>query len=205
MKAVVKIRNYLWRPLTDSDADADFVIALRNDERFGKWFYSRVTRESHQQFVKLASQRPEINWVIERDEKQIGVSSVYHVDWSNRKAECGRICSLDPRAFHLNWLASAVVADVMGLNRLYIEMFENNSIMSRGVERLGMTREALLRHHVIRDGVPLNVLVFGMTRDQWEPRKQALFEKWGTPEVVSYEGERVTPILVPAVAGAAGA
>jgi RimJ/RimL family protein N-acetyltransferase len=204
MRAVVKLRNYLWRPLSGSDADADFVIALRSDDRFGKWFYSRVTRESHRQFVKVAADRPELNWVMERDGTPIGVSSLYNVDWANRKAECGRIVSLDPRAFHLNWLVSAVVGEAIGLNRLYLETLEQNSIIARGVERLGMTREGLLRHHVVREGQPLNVLVYGMTRDQWDTNKQKLFDKFGTPQVISYEGPRVEPLPAPSQLVGAG-
>ena len=58
-------------------------------------------------------------------------------------------------------------------------------------------REGLLRHHVVREGQPLNVLVYGMTRDQWDTNKQKLFDKFGTPQVISYEGPRVEPLPAP--------
>jgi RimJ/RimL family protein N-acetyltransferase len=194
MKAVVKVRDYLWRPLTDSEADTDLVIALRNDERFGRWFYHRVTRESHKRFLQGAEARDEINWVIERNGEPIAVSSIYHVDWANRKAEVGRIASIDPRMFHLNWIVSAVMADVMGLNKLYIETLETNTIIARGVERMGMVREGMLRHHVACDGKFVNVLLYSNIRPEWEQMKAASFEKFGLPEVLSYEGKRVDPI-----------
>jgi RimJ/RimL family protein N-acetyltransferase len=198
MRAVVRMGSYLWRPLTDSDVDTDFVVSLRNDDRFGKWFYQRVTRESHARFVKLAEERREINWVIERDGVPVGVSSIYNFDWTNRKAECGRIASLDPKVFHLNWVVSAHVAmDVVGTNKLYIETLEANSIIARAVERMGMVKEALLRAHVIRDGEPLNVLLFTNTNEEWQQMKRRHFEKFGAPEVLSYEGETM-PRLAPA-------
>jgi hypothetical protein len=195
MKAVVKLKNYLWRPLTDCEADTDFVIGLRNDERFNKWFYNRVTREGHKKFVSLPERRQEINWVIERDGKPIGASSIYHVDFGNRKAEVGRIVMIDPRMFFLNWVVSAHVADVcVGLNKLYIEMLENHSAIAGAVERLGMVREGLLRHHMIVNNTPVNVLVFGNTRPDWERMRASMFDRFGTPEVISYEGERVEPL-----------
>jgi len=88
--------------------------------------------------------------------------------------------------------------------RLYLETLEQNSIIARGVERLGMTREGLLRHHVVREGQPLNVLVYGMTRDQWDTNKQKLFDKFGTPQVISYEGPRVEPLPAPSQLVGAG-
>lgn len=193
MRAVVKLGGYLWRPLSDSDSDSDFVVSLRNNERFGKWFYQRVTRESHGRFMALAGERREINWVVERDGEPVGVSSIYHFDWANCKAECGRIASLDPKVFHLNWVVSAHVAmDVVGTNKLYIETLEANKIIARAVERMGMLREAVLRAHVIRDGEPLNVLLFTNTNDEWQQMKARHYAKFGTPEVVSYEGEKMS-------------
>lgn len=193
MRAVVKLGGYLWRPLSDSNDDSDFVVSLRNNERFGKWFYQRVTRESHARFMALAEERREINWVIERDGTAVGVSSIYHFDWTNRKAECGRIASLDPKVFHLNWVVSAHVAmDVVGTNKLYIETFEANRIIARAVERMGMLKEAVLRAHVIRDGEPLNVMLFTNTNDEWQQMKARHYEKFGAPEVLSYEGERMS-------------
>ena len=195
MKAVVKLHNYLWRPLTDSDADTDLVLELRNNERFNRWFYHRVTRESHKKFLALAEERREINWVVERDGQPVGVSAIYHIDFVNRKAEVGRIAATDPKMFHLNWVVSAHVSDVcIGLNKLYIETLESNSIIARGVERLGMVREGLLRHHMIVDGKPVNVLVFSNVRPEWERMKESIFDHFGRPEVISYEGERLEPL-----------
>src|SRR5439155_19217155 len=90
--AVVKLGEYLWRPLTASEADTEFVVALRNAERFRPWFYNtRVTPETHRRFVDLANERGEINWLVEHEKKPVGVASIYNIDRANRKAECGRI------------------------------------------------------------------------------------------------------------------
>ena len=190
--------NYVWRPLTDSDPDTEFVVALRNAERFQPWFYNqRVTPETHRKFINAADERGEVNWLVEHTDeagktKPVGLASIYNFDKPNRKAECGRIAATDPKVFHLNWVVSAHVAmDVIGTNKLYIETLENNKIIARAVERMGMIREGLLRHHVIRDGQPLNVLLYTNTNEEWQQMKPRHYEKWGVPEVLSFEGEKL--------------
>lgn len=195
MRVVAKLRDCVWRPLTDSDADADFVLSLRNNDRFRHQFYhsSRITREIHRQFITDADSRDEINWLIERDGSPMGVASMYHFDRANRKCECGRIVMLDPRLFFLSWVVSAKVGmDVIGLNRMYIETLSTNATLANGVERMGMKREGVLRGHVIRDGEPLDVVVFSNTANDWVDMRGPTYAKWGEPEIVSFDGERMT-------------
>jgi RimJ/RimL family protein N-acetyltransferase len=191
--AVVKLHDYLWRPLTASESDTDFVVAMRNAERFRPWFYNMpVTRETHRTFMQRADDRGEINWLVEHKDQPVGLASVYNIDAPNRKAECGRIAAIDPKVFQLNWIVSACIGmDVLGVNKLYIETLEENRIIARGVERMGMIKEGLLRHHVIRDGVPLNVLVFSNTKAEWDEMRDRQYAKWGTPEVISFEGQTI--------------
>jgi RimJ/RimL family protein N-acetyltransferase len=193
MRAVVRMGEHLWRPLTDSDADAAFVVSLRNDERFRRMFYtSEATIESHKRFIRAADERDEINWLIERDGAPVGVSGIYNFDFANRKAEFGRVAALDPRIFHLNWIVSAYVAmDTIGINKAYIETLEENTIIARGVARLGMVHEGTLRAHVIRDGVPLNVHIYSNTFAEWDAMRARHTEKFGTPQILSFEGRKM--------------
>jgi len=199
MRATVKLGDYIWRPLTDSDADTEFVVAMRNHERFSKMFYhTHVTADQHRSFIRGADERGEINWLIEtaKGAKATGLGSMYQIDWSNRKCECGRYAMLDPKLFHMTWVVSAFVGvEIMGLYRLYIETLEQNKIIARGVERMGMTREGLLRGHVFRDGKPLNVWMFSGTVDDWYDKqlRQRSHETWGVPQLISFEGQRLEP------------
>ncbi|MEA2710113.1 MAG: hypothetical protein QOF78_2714 [Phycisphaerales bacterium] len=195
-RVTATLGDFRWRPLTDSAADTEFVVRLRNDSRFAPWFYNqRVTPETHQKFIRAADERGEVNWLIERAEdsgKPLGLASIYNFDAANRKAECGRIAAIEPRVFHLNWVMSAHVAmDVIGTNKLYIETLEDNRIIARAVERMGMVREGLLRAHVIRAGQPLNVLLYSNTNDEWQAMKEKHFSTWGVPQIISFEGEQL--------------
>jgi len=191
MRVTVKMNACLWRPLTDSDADSRFVVQIRSDPRFAAMFYNaEISAEGHKTFINATNDRAdEINWLIERAGQPLGVASVYHLDRLHKKAECGRAIMLEPRLFHQSWVVSAFIAfDVMHLNKLWIETLESNQIIARGVERLGMRREGLLRSHIVRDGKPLNVCYFGGTADDWNQIRAERFATWGTPELISFEG-----------------
>src|SRR5688572_10348834 len=138
MRAVVKCGEYLWRPLTGSEADTAFVVKMRNEDRFARMFYTKqITPEGHKKFIASADQRDEINWLIEKNGQPMGLSAIYHIDRENRKCECGRVAMLDPKVFHLNWMVTAFTAiEVVGLYRLYIETLELNTIVARGLERI---------------------------------------------------------------------
>jgi RimJ/RimL family protein N-acetyltransferase len=188
--------GYRWRPLTASDADTAFVVRLRNDPRFSRWFYRRqITPELHRKFVAAADERGEINWVVERDDdhpEPVGVAAIYNIDEKNAKAECGRTIFLEPRAFHLNWVVSAHVCfDLLGLNKAYIETLADNRIIARGVARLGMTAEALLRQHVIDDdGRPRDVLLYTILADEWRAIRAATGARWGGPTFLTDDHAR---------------
>lgn len=190
MRAVVKLNDCVWRPMTDSDGDARFVVDVRSNPRFAPMFFNAgVSADGHRAFINAPDRADEINWMIERDGQPAGVASIYHLDRANKKAECGRTIMLDPALFHQNFIVSAFIAfDVMKLNKLWIETLESNAIIARGVERLGMTREGLLRWHAVQDGKPVNVWHFGGTSADWDQIRADRFKTWGTPELISFEG-----------------
>jgi len=109
MRAVIKMGDCVWRPMTDSDDDTEFVVGVRSDPRFASMFYNAaITPEGHKSFIRAADERgDEINWMIERDGDCVGVASMYHLDKVNKKAECGRTIMLDPKVFHMSWVVSA--------------------------------------------------------------------------------------------------
>ena len=100
----------------------------------------------------------------------------------------------EPRLFHLNWLVSAFMGmEVLRLGRMYIETLEQNTVVARGVERMGMRRQSLLRGHVTRDGQPLNVWVFSNTSQEYfDNLRGGRYQRWPRPELVAFEGPKVT-------------
>ena len=194
MRASVRVGEYLWRPLTDSDADTDFVVRVRNNPRFaGKFYSGTITPETHHKFIRAADERDEINWMIQKAGEPLGLSAIYHIDRANRRCECGRVVMLEPKLFHMNWMVSAFTAiDVIGLHRLYIETLEQNTVVARALERIGMAREGLMLAHVWQNEEPKNVWLFSGSPTVWNNARGKLIERFGQPQLVSYEGWKVT-------------
>jgi RimJ/RimL family protein N-acetyltransferase len=54
--------------------------------------------------------------------------------------------------------------------RVYLITDEDNLRAHRCFEKCGFVREGLLRAHRLRDGQPLNMLIMGVLRSEFEPR-----------------------------------
>src|SRR4051812_43972343 len=95
MNFIVRIGEYLFRPLRNSASDTEFVLALRNSPRFSQWFYnSHITAEMHARFLSRPQAANEVNWLVEHHSRPVGVSSIYHLDLDGSRVECGRIAAI---------------------------------------------------------------------------------------------------------------
>jgi len=58
--------------------------------------------------------------------------------------------------------------DVLGLHRVHSSHFAGNPASGRVMQKLGMTREGCLRHHVRKWGAFEDLVCFGLLREEWE-------------------------------------
>jgi len=58
----------------------------------------------------------------------------------------------------------------LGCRRIYLITDEDNVRAHRCFEKCGFVREGLLRGHRLRYGVPLNMIVMGVLRSEFEPQ-----------------------------------
>ncbi|MEQ1906075.1 MAG: GNAT family protein [Pirellulaceae bacterium] len=71
--------------------------------------------------------------------------------------------------------AAAVVEfgfDQLGLNRIVAHHMTRNPASGRVLEKLGMTREGLLRRHARKWGEFHDVVIFGILAEDWEKRRK---------------------------------
>lgn len=60
----------------------------------------------------------------------------------------------------------------MELDRVYATHFARNPASGRVMEKIGMSREGCLRQHVLRWGVPQDLVYYGILRGEWVVRRQ---------------------------------
>jgi RimJ/RimL family protein N-acetyltransferase len=191
MQVTVQVRDYLWRPLTDSEDDTEFVLLLRNkSEAQEAFFTSRLSREEHLRFVHAPQRREEINWIIEKAGQRVGASGIYHIDWKNRRAEAGRVVVTIPELYILNlWVSSWVVFEHLALNKLLGDALASNNVVNQSLERLGAVREGVLREHIIKDGMPRDVYLYGTLASAWQKVKPVMVNQMGQPQITKHLGD----------------
>lgn len=187
MHLTVALGQHVWRPLTPSDADTDFVLAMRNDPRAQSAFFKGgTTREEHLRFLRLAEERDEVNWIIESEGRRVGAAGIWQIDRAHRRAMAGRVMVTRSELYILNLVVSSyVVLDHLGLNKLVGDTLSTNAIVSKALERLGGVTEGTLREHVVKDGAVLDVCLFGLLAREWRQMRPSVFAQFGTPVIVA--------------------
>ncbi len=56
----------------------------------------------------------------------------------------------------------------LNLNRIYLDVFETNTNAIGLYEKMGFTREGLLRQAIYIDGEYRNMIIMGLTREEWK-------------------------------------
>ncbi len=186
MEVVVRLADYLWRPLTDSDEDTEFVLSLRNSPAAQASFGTRtISRDQHRYFMNRAEADDEINWIIQKRGERVGQFGIFHIDRKNRKAEGGRLVATSPELFvPAAFVCWYVAFEHLGLNRVYGEILAHNTVVCQAWERLGIVKEGVSRQHMIIDGIPTDVCLYGTLASDWQEIKPRLIAQYGEPQIV---------------------
>ena len=148
------MRYWSTPPLPDRDAAVD----LMNE-----------TQEGFRQQTIL-------KWGIARrtDDELIGTTTLYNLDFSNRRAEMGY--ALGREHWGQGYMAEALQAllaycfEVLDLRRIEADVDPRNSASIQTLERLGFQREGFLRERWEVDGEIQDALFYGLLREEWKRR-----------------------------------
>jgi RimJ/RimL family protein N-acetyltransferase len=189
MKVAVGFMGYVWRPLTDSEADTEFVLKLRNSPRAHDGFFTRsITRDEHLRFLRSPVREEEFNWIIEQaGGERIGTSGLCKIDRKDRRAESARIISVEAPVFAVDLVVKGyVVFEHLGLNKLVAETLATNSVVNCILQSIGGACEGRLREHVFRDGAFVDVVLYGALASDWRRLKPSLIAQFGEPHLIRH-------------------
>jgi [ribosomal protein S5]-alanine N-acetyltransferase len=180
-KSTLITQRLLLRAFGDSDVPA--VARLADDI------------EIHRNTLKIPHPYTEADarlWLsIQREQSRAGTGVVFAItDKTDRSllGACGMELFPDHKRGELGyWLgrgfwgkgyateaAAAVVGwgfDTMGLARVSAARFSDNPASGRVLEKIGMTKEGVLRRHAFRDGEFKDMVMYGLLREEWEETK----------------------------------
>jgi RimJ/RimL family protein N-acetyltransferase len=134
----------------------------------GRWIAGRIAWWPQGRGVTLAIARRETP-----DELLGSVSLRRFV--RDRRAELGYWLGADAWGFGFATEAAGALLDFgfaeLGLARIYAHVLEGNAASCRVLDKLGMINEGIRRQHVRKGKKLLDVVLFGMLRDEWEERR----------------------------------
>jgi UDP-4-amino-4,6-dideoxy-N-acetyl-beta-L-altrosamine N-acetyltransferase len=108
-------------------------------------------------------------------DRPVGVVGLHQIDAANRHAAFG-IAIGEPAEWDKGYGSEALRLlvgygfDTLNLERVWLDVYENNPRAIRAYERAGFVREGVLRRHVFREGRYWDVHVMGVLREEWPSR-----------------------------------
>ena len=148
------MRYWSTPPLPDRDAAVDLMNEIQEGFR----------------------QQTLLKWGIARraDDALIGTTTLYNLDFSNRRAEMGY--ALGREHWGQGYMAEALQAllaycfEVLDLRRIEADVDPRNTASIQTLERLGFQREGFLRERWEVDGEIQDALFYGLLREEWKRR-----------------------------------
>ena len=162
------------RPLRADDAPAH-AAAFRDDPDLGRalgfptdpdeeWLRARVAGAAERDGFELAV-------TTDGSDELTGVVIVHHVEPDHGRAEVGFWVVGDARGRGLGARAVALVVDWLfaeaGLRRIELRTTPGNRGAQALAQRLGFTHEGVMRRRDIERGVAIDVVWFGLLREEW--------------------------------------
>ena len=172
------------RRLTENELE--LLMNWRMREDISKMMFNNVNLTMEGQlkwFEKIKNSETEIRWIIWKDNTPIGSMYFVDIDKKNLRCESGwfiaekngmdfsQVIALQRNSFDYAF-------DVLGLNRVYGMVIDVNKGLPRMLELCGVRKEGVLKQHVIKDGKPHDVIVVGITKEDWYNQKKTIdYEK----------------------------
>ncbi len=165
--------------------DVEALYRFRNDPEVTRTLcgfsvgYSR--KKLAERIERLRDDRRNIIWAIALNENNLCVGHVglYDIDHRVRKAVIGTLIGEKKlRGRGLGYRVKKAVFDYgfseLNLHKIESLVLENNPANIRINQKLGLTREGLLRDYQFREGKYLNVVVMSVLEEEWKQARDRL-------------------------------
>ena len=159
--------------------DESTLLTWRNLPEVADFMFTahKITPEEHRKwFSGIRQDRSKRYWVIEMDSKDVGLVCLYNISEQNRR--CYWACYLADPAVRGRGVGSFVEYSILNyvfftleLNKLCGEILSSNSEVIEQQKKFGFQQEGLLREHVVKGDMILDVVVMAMLRNEWIEKK----------------------------------
>jgi [ribosomal protein S5]-alanine N-acetyltransferase len=170
------------RPLEREDAA--LIVPWVNDAEVTRTlerFYRPINLQTEVDFIEriYKSEHDVVLGIAVKDtDALIGITGLHQMDFKHRhtvfgifigeKGEWGKGYGTE-----VTMLMTEYAFETLNLNRVGLEVYEDNERGIRAYERVGFKQEGVLRRMMYREGCYWNTIIMSMLREEWEVRKQS--------------------------------
>jgi UDP-4-amino-4,6-dideoxy-N-acetyl-beta-L-altrosamine N-acetyltransferase len=159
--------------------DKDKIRQWRNLPEVSKYMYTDhyITPEEHERWFRWILEDPTCRyWIIVCDGQDVGLVNIYSLDQRNRRCYWAfYVASPDVRGkgvgSFVEYSVLHYVFDELRLNKLCCEVLASNEAVTNMHKGFGFRQEGLFREHVVKSGVPTDIVCLAMLRHEWESLK----------------------------------
>jgi len=171
------------RPLRDDDVP--LLFGWFNDREVLHWLHLSEdppdligSLDAHRErWERIRDDGSQISWCIETTEgRPIGDIGLLAIHSTHHRAELG--ITIGVKDYWSSGYGTEAIGTLlgyafgeMGLRRVQLITDEDNARGIRCYEKCGFVREGLLREHRLRYGKPLNMLIMGALKEEWEGKE----------------------------------
>lgn len=159
------------------DEDLEIIRSWRNNENIRKWMYNdeMIEKEEHANFIDSLRHKSKTGyWLVKRNKQYTGVLDITKIDFKNKNAYFGIYGNpeerIEGRGKILAKAMKELAFDKLKLHSIHLEAIEDNERAINFYEKIGFTKEGTLREFVFKDNKWKNVIVLGMTEDDYKNR-----------------------------------
>lgn len=134
----------------------------------------QITPEEHERwFQKILTDPTRHYWIIVCDGQDVGLVNTYNLDQRNLRCYWAfYVASLDVRekgvGSFIEYSILHYVFDELKLNKLCCEVLTSNKAVTNMHKSFGFQQEGLFREHVVKGGVPVDIVCLAILRREWE-------------------------------------
>ena len=164
------------------EGDLALLVRWMNDPEVRHWLHhsdrpDATVETVRERFGLTDDGFPNLVWMIETAEgRPIGDIGLLAIHPTHHRAELG--ITIGVKDYWSSGYGTEAIGTLlgyafgeMGLRRVQLITDEDNARGIRCYEKCGFVREGLLREHRLRYGKPLNMLIMGALKEEWEGKE----------------------------------
>ena len=169
-------KTYNLVPLINLSKDIQLqVLEIRNEEHIREWMFSQdtISAEDHFDWIgQLKSDQSQLCLIILNEENMpVGSINLKKINKPNKNAELGfyKTSKYNEKGLMTKGLFTIIDYSfgVLGLEKLYTEVFEGNIKSINIHKKLMFIEEGYLRSHIINNGERIGVYLYGLLKNEW--------------------------------------